>query len=180
MKNICIILALLLFVSCQDVKQDDPQLPYVKFTYVWKRMETFCAWNKPSDILCQADNADTIVSDLYFYEKFTQLLNSIPNDTTRKSGDYRIVAQIYHKDSTESVMCCDDVFGYSMVDNVCKQQSPELMNLLNHLLYDERGYRRLIERGIIMYDSASLNTEEVQRRINKSMKFLKEQGVIFY
>lgn len=181
MKKICCLFALLLFFSCGNVEQNDPELLYVKFTYVWKGIESCNAWNKPSDVLSFEEKADTIVTDSCFYEMFTQLLNSIPTDTIRKSGDYRIVAQIYHKDSTVSVMCCDDVFGCSMVDNVYKQQSSELMDFLNHLLYDEKGYRRLIERGIMLNDSAPLfTTEEVQRRIDKSMKFLKEQGVIFY
>lgn len=179
MKKTCYILALLLFISCNDRKQDEPQLPYVKFTYLWPGTQTCCDLTE-HDVLGWEDKADTIISDSCFYEKFTHLLNSIPNDTTRKGGDFRIVAHIYHKDSTVSVMCCDDVFGLSMVDNICKQRSPELMDFLNHLLYNEQGYRRLIINGIMKYDSVSIYTEEVQRNIDKHIKWLKSQGITFY
>lgn len=180
MKKICYILALLLFISCNDRKQDEPQLPYVKFTYLWPGMQTCCDLTE-HDVLGWEDKADTIISDSCFYEKFTHLLNSTPNDTTRKGGDFRIVAHIYHKDSTVSVMCCDDVFGLSMVDNICKQRSPELMEFLNHLLYNEQGYRRLIINGIMSgSDSASVYTEEGQHRIDEKLEWLKTQGVIFY
>lgn len=179
-KKICYILALLLFISCNDRKQDEPQLPYVKFTYLWPGMQTCCDLTE-HDVLGWEDKADTIITDTCFYEKFTRLLNSIPNDTLRESGDFRIVAQIYHRDSTMSVMCCDGVFGVSKVDNIFKKQSQELMDCLNHLLYNENGYRRLIANGMMSgSDSASVYTEEGQHRIDEGLEWLKTQGVIFY
>lgn len=180
MKNIFYLLVLLLFFSCDDAKQKKQQLPYVKFTYLWPGLETSCDLSE-QDVLGWNDKADTIITDTCFYEKFTRLLNSIPNDTLRESGDFRIVAHIYHRDSTMSVMCCDGVFGVSKVDNIFKKQSQELMDCLNHLLYNENGYRRLIANGMMSgSDSASVYTEEGQHRIDETLEWLKTQGVIFY
>jgi len=179
MKKILYFIVLLLCFSCEDAKLNDPQLPYVKFTYMWPGMET-CNDLSAEDVLNSPDNADTIITDSCFYEKFMQFLDSLPNDTSQTSGDFRIVAQIYHRDSTMSVMSCDDRFGVCKVDNVFKKDSPELLDFLNHLLYTENGFRRLLVKSMMSYDSAYVYTEEGQQLINKGIEKIKAEGLIYY
>lgn len=170
---------LLTILSCKDVENHEQVYPNVEFVYIEKSLDTMNALTDPNDVLYSRRCVDTIVTDSDFICKFVGAVDSLEDDTMARSIDIRIVAKIHLTDSTETVACFGGYHGI-MVDNVVKKHSSKLFHLINNMLYDEVGWRKLITRSYFVDgDSDIINTPEVQEKINESIERVRKWGDLY-
>lgn len=175
---ICLLFAFVLTVSCDNEKEKKQIYPNVEFVYLGKGMEFMNALSSLDKIpysLC----VDTVVTDSLFVRKFIELVDSLEDDTSKHSIDIRVVSKIHYADSTERLVCFGDYWG-TMVEKDVKKDNPQLFELINNALYDEKGWRKIFTHSLRQdgFDD-NLDALEMQTMIDEYMERVRKAGDVY-
>ncbi|MBQ0047388.1 MAG: hypothetical protein KBT33_07735 [Prevotellaceae bacterium] len=173
---------LLLFAllsSCRLENYQEEIYPNIEFVYEEKGVQTFNAIRDPEILLSDPFRADTIVTDSSIVKCFINSINKLENYSENQSIDIRVVSIIHFSDSTKKTICFGENWG-TMVDGKYKCDDPNLFLFINNLLYDEKGWKKLIIRSYkIQGRDSDITLPVFQDDLKEIIHRLRKDGYVY-
>ncbi len=175
--RISLFLVLLMTVSCREESPSTSFSPKVEFYYLEKSLEVMNSIDTPEKFLSM-DYVDTVITDSCCVDSFIHMVDVLSDDSVNNKCDIRVLARIIYSESEERIVCFGGYHGIT-VDNVSKKHSPELYEFVNNLLYDEKGWRRIIIHSLQHDGYDDIDTYEMQTMIEECMERAKNAGDVY-
>lgn len=177
--NKYLIMILVFLSSCSIEDNENVVYPNIEFVFEEKGICTNNAVTDPDILLSFSYRADTIITDTSMVNSYIKYINNLKDCDDCPPIDIRVVSVIHYSDHEQKVVCFGENCG-TMVDGRCKYDNEELFSYINNLLYDEKGWEKLIIRSFNMQDRGNMiNTKEFQEEKARTMNRVREYGYMY-